>query len=202
MVCSTGTLSTDWSESLGNRRGIHALLPDGRVTLYPCPMRESWASSESNRRSMLGNRGRDTKPELAVRRLLHAQGFRYRVNFRLERDLRRTADLVFPRARVAVFIDGCYWHGCPEHYTAPATNAPDWQDKVSTNRIREAETTRIPTERGWTVLRFWEHQAANTVADAIAETVAEAAASQNRHEAGPGTVGAPGTRAFGQGPVP
>ncbi|MFB9073189.1 hypothetical protein ACFFX0_19090 [Citricoccus parietis] len=87
-------------------------------------MRESWASSEANRRSMRGNKGRDTKPELAVRRLLHARGLRYRVNFRLEQDLRRTADLAFTKARVAVFIDGCYWHGCPEHYTAPRHERP------------------------------------------------------------------------------
>lgn len=151
-------------------------------------MRESWASSEANRKSMRGNKGRDTQPELAVRRLLHARGFRYRVNFRLERDLRRTADLVFTRARVAVFIDGCYWHGCPEHYTAPATNAPYWQDKVSTNRTRDAETNRILTERGWTVLRFWEHQPAVSVA----ESVAEAVASKKKHDVGPRALGAHG----------
>lgn len=121
---------------------------------------------------MQGNKGRDTAPELAVRRLLHALGFRYRVNRRPEKDIRRTADLVFATTRVAVFVDGCYWHGCPEHYAAPATNASYWSDKVSTNRARDVETNQLLHERGWTVLRFWEHQPPMSVATEIAEVVA------------------------------
>lgn len=120
---------------------------------------------------MQANRGRDTKAELAVRRLVHARGLRYRVNVRPERDLRRTADLLFTRARVAVFIDGCYWHGCPQHFSIPATNLDYWEGKIGRNRRRDIETTALLEERGWTVLRFWEHETPGSVADSIAEAV-------------------------------
>ncbi|MBM9463842.1 very short patch repair endonuclease [Aeromicrobium sp. YIM 150415] len=130
-----------------------------------------WASSAAARKTMQGNRGRDTKAELAVRRLVHARGLRYRVNARPEQDLRRTADLLFTRVRVAVFIDGCYWHGCPDHFSMPATNLDYWEGKIGRNRYRDVETTALLKERGWTVLRFWEHEAPASVADNIAETV-------------------------------
>src|SRR4051812_27525332 len=107
---------------------------------------------------MRSNRGRDTSPELAVRRLVHAQGLRYRVNARPEPNLRRTADMVFRRARVAVFIDGCFWHGCPEHHTVAKSNATYWAEKVTANRARDLETTAALTAAGWLVLRVWEHE--------------------------------------------
>lgn len=116
---------------------------------------------------MQGNRGRDTKAELAVRRLVHASGLRYRVNARPECDLRRTADLLFTRARVAVFIDGCYWHGCPEHFSMPATNLDYWSTKIGRNQARDLETTAVLEDRGWLVLRFWEHEPPTTVAERI-----------------------------------
>ncbi|MDK9319982.1 hypothetical protein FAM23864_001741 [Propionibacterium freudenreichii] len=87
---------------------------------------DSWASSAHSVKVMRGNRARDTKPELAVRRLLFAQGLRYRVNARPEPSLRRTADIVFTRKRIAVFIDGCFWHGCPEHYVPSKSNRRYW----------------------------------------------------------------------------
>lgn len=120
---------------------------------------------------MRGNRGRDTKAELAVRRLVHAQGLRYRVNARPESDLRRTADLLFARIRVAVFIDGCYWHGCPEHFTVPATNLDYWSGKIGRNRARDLETTALLEDRGWLVLRFWEHEAPASVAEKVSQAV-------------------------------
>jgi len=132
---------------------------------------ESWASSDATRKSMQGNRGRDTKAELAVRRLVHASGLRYRVNARPEQDLRRTADLLFTRAHVAVFIDGCYWHGCTEHFTMPATNLDYWSTKIGRNQARDLETTSRLEERGWLVLRFWEHEAPASVAERIGRTV-------------------------------
>jgi len=104
---------------------------------------------------MQGNRSHDTQAELAVRRLVHAAGLRYRVNVRPERDLRRTADLLFSRARVVVLIDGCYWHGCPEHFKMPSTNRDYWEGKIGRNRLRDIETTELLEERGWRVLRFW-----------------------------------------------
>lgn len=82
----------------------------------------SWASSAARRRNMQAIKARDTKPERRIRQLLHAQGLRYRVAARPLADLRRTADIVFRPAKTAVFIDGCYWHGCPEHYVSPKTN--------------------------------------------------------------------------------
>lgn len=126
---------------------------------------------------MLGNRGRDTKAELGVRRLVHGAGLRYRVSARPEPDLRRTADLLFTRARVAVFIDGCYWHGCPEHFTTPSTNLDYWSTKIGRNQARDLETTTLLEERGWVVLRFWEHELRAAVAASIAERVRERRAS-------------------------
>lgn len=120
---------------------------------------------------MQGNRGRDTRPEMAVRRLVHAQGLRYRVNARPEGDLRRTADLLFSRGKVAVFIDGCYWHRCPTHFTMPATNADFWSEKITRNQERDIETKSILEERGWLVLRFWEHTQASVVADQVGAAV-------------------------------
>lgn len=132
---------------------------------------QSWASSPATRKSMQGNRRRDTSPEWQVRRLLHRQGLRYRVDQPLPFDKRRRADITFTRARVVVFIDGCFWHGCPEHFVAPKAHPEYWQPKIAANRARDAETTRRLSDEGWTVLRFWEHEDPAAVADAIAAQV-------------------------------
>ncbi len=120
---------------------------------------------------MQGNRGRDTKPEMALRRMLHARGLRYFVNRRPLPGLRRTVDLLFPRARVAVFVDGCFWHGCPEHHTVARANAEYWEEKVRRNRERDADTDVKLRSEGWMVVRLWEHQdvidAANQVEAAV-----------------------------------
>lgn len=144
-----------------------------RTSAYRGVVYEPWASSDATRKTMQGNRGRDTKAELAVRRLVHGAGLRYRVSARPEPDLRRTADLLFTRARVAVFIDGCYWHGCPEHFTMPATNLDYWSTKIGRNQARDMETTTLLEGRGWLVLRFWEHEPPAAVAATIAERVRE-----------------------------
>lgn len=123
---------------------------------------------------MRANPGRDTGPELSVRRILHAHGLRYRVNVAPVAGLRRTADVVFPRQRIAVFIDGCFWHGCPAHYIAPKANSEFWSDKVSKNRRRDLETTERLAAAGWNVLRFWEHEEAAAVADAVEAAVRQA----------------------------
>lgn len=94
---------------------------------------------------------------MALRRALHAAGLRYRVDVPLPFDRRRRADIVFPRARVAVFVDGCFWHGCPEHYVAPKANAAFWRGKVEANRARDRDTDRRLHELGWIVVRVWEH---------------------------------------------
>ena len=120
-------------------------------------MAESWASSPGVRASMQSNKGRDTRPELALRSAAHALGLRYRVSVRPLRELRRTADLVFTKARVAVFLDGCFWHGCPDHHTVAATNASFWAEKVESTRLRDRETDRRLADAGWTSIRVWEH---------------------------------------------
>lgn len=122
---------------------------------------------------MQANRSRDTKPELALRQAIHARGLRYRVAVRPVPRIRRTADLVFTRVKVAVFLDGCFWHGCPEHHTMPATNNGYWLDKVTRNRARDIETNRLLADAGWTVLRFWEHEDPEPCASRVADVVGE-----------------------------
>lgn len=134
-------------------------------------MVDSWASSAHTRRSMQANRSRDTKPEIAIRRLVHSMGLRYRVNTRPLPTLRRTADLVFARARVAVFIDGCFWHGCPEHHRQPTANGDYWVAKIEGNRARDARTNAALRDAGWEVLRFWEHEPPELVATTVYEVV-------------------------------
>lgn len=131
----------------------------------------SWATNDATRRSMLGNRSRDTKPELAVRRLLHAHGLRYRVDIRPVAALARRADIVFTKRHIAVFIDGCFWHGCPVHGTSPKSNTGYWGPKLERNVERDADTTARLTEAGWSVLRYWEHEAPSDVAAAIEAAV-------------------------------
>src|SRR5581483_4257447 len=114
---------------------------------------------------MLANRGRDTLPELAVRSGLHRRGLRYRVNARPEPALRRTADLVFVGARVAVFIDGCFWHGCPQHATRPQKNAEWWAAKLDRNKERDTDTSRQLEQSGGGVVGFWEHEPTDKVLD-------------------------------------
>jgi DNA mismatch endonuclease, patch repair protein len=125
---------------------------------------------------MQGNRSKDTKPELALRRELHARGLRYFKNRRPVRAIRRTADIVFPTPRLAVFIDGCFWHGCPDHHTVAKTNADYWSAKVQGNRNRDKETDALLADAGWTVLRIWEHvdiaEAADIVQSAVESSVA------------------------------
>jgi DNA mismatch endonuclease (patch repair protein) len=121
---------------------------------------------------MRANRRRDTKPELAVRRLVHAAGLRYRVDYAPLPDQRRLrADLVFTRARVAVFVDGCFWHGCPQHHTVAKRNADFWAAKAAGNRARDERVNATLVAEGWTVLRFWEHDDPAEVATRIAQTV-------------------------------
>lgn len=116
---------------------------------------------------MRSNRSRDTSPELAVRAVLHADGRRYRVNYRPLPAVRRTADIVFTRAHVAVFIDGCFWHGCPLHYHRPTRNQDYWDLKRTGNMARDLDTAERLVAAGWTVLRFWEHEDPHSVAAAV-----------------------------------
>ena len=121
---------------------------------------------------MQRQRTRDTLPELAVRRILHAAGFRYRVDFPPLRGFRRRADVVFGPARVAVFIDGCFWHGCPEHSSdATIANSKYWLEKIRRNRERDLDTDRLLERAGWVSLRAWEHENPAEVAQAVMKVV-------------------------------
>ncbi|MGW2229116.1 very short patch repair endonuclease [Streptomyces formicae] len=135
------------------------------------PPEGSWASSAARRRNMQAIRSRDTKPERLLRRLLHAQGLRYRVAAKPLPDLRRTADIVFRPTKVAVFVDGCYWHGCPEHYVPPRTNSGYWSDKVAGNMKRDRDTDERLSAAGWRVLRFWEHESPEECARNVFDVV-------------------------------
>ncbi|MCR3749748.1 very short patch repair endonuclease [Lentzea californiensis] len=133
--------------------------------------RPTKAANAGVRRSMQSNKSRDTKPELAIRRLLHARGLRYRVSYRPLPGVRRTADIVFTRLKVAVFVDGCFWHGCEEHHTVAATNATYWAEKVRGNRERDQETDQMLRDAGWLPVRIWEHQDPATAVEQISALV-------------------------------
>lgn len=116
-------------------------------------------------------RRRDTAPELLIRREAHSRGLRYRVDRALPGMPRRRADMVFPRARVAVFVDGCFWHSCPQHASVPRANQQWWIDKLRRNTDRDRETDAHLEALGWTVLRFWEHEDPTLAVDVVESTV-------------------------------
>lgn len=130
------------------------------------------SSPEASRR-MARVRQRGTDVEIELRRALHALGLRYRLQVPLSRKPRRVADIVFIGARVAVFVDGCFWHGCPLHATWPKENAGFWRAKIEANRARDADTTRRLREQGWEVIRVWSHEdpveAARLIYDRVLE---------------------------------
>lgn len=139
-------LAEGWRLALA--RGLLAR-PDTHAT--------SWAKNPAVRAVMRANKARDTGPERRLRSVLHGSGLRYRINAKPLPGLRRTADIVFFAARVAVFVDGCYWHGCPEHYRPARVNDRFWRDKIDSNRARDRETDQLLEGAGWTVIRVWEH---------------------------------------------
>lgn len=110
---------------------------------------------------------RDTSAELELRRELHRRGFRYRVDEPIVGVTRGRPDLVFPTERVAVFVDGCFWHSCPDHATVPMANREWWIEKLRMNAVRDLRHTEELTRAGWTVIRLWEHQNAILAADEI-----------------------------------
>ena len=129
-------------------------------------MEELWAlpptppaSDAATRRAMQGNRRTDTAPEVALRHALHKLGYRFRKDFVIQaEDARTHADIVFTRRRVIVFVDGCYWHGCPAHCRVPERNRDYWLAKIGRNRSRDAKLTVALRKAGWNVVRVWEHE--------------------------------------------
>ncbi|MFD6548748.1 very short patch repair endonuclease [Streptomyces sp. NPDC058398] len=114
---------------------------------------------------------RDTPQELAVRHILHRSGLRYRVHLPVPGMPRRSIDIAFTKHKVAIFLDGCFWHSCPSHATSPKANADWWRAKLDRNVTRDRETTEHLSDSGWVVLRFWEHQAPTAVAERIRDVV-------------------------------
>jgi len=116
---------------------------------------------------MKRTRRRDTAPEMAIRSILFAHGMRYRVDATPISGMRRRADILFLSSRIAVYVDGCFWHGCPVHATWPKQNAEFWKHKILTNRARDADTDKRLKEAGWIVIRIWEHEDPNEAASRI-----------------------------------
>ena len=112
---------------------------------------------------------RDTKPEVALRRALHRRGLRYFVDRAPLKGMRRRADLVFPKRKVAVYVDGCFWHSCPIHATAPRNNARWWADKLAANVARDRDTDEKLLAEGWRVVRIWEHEDPAVAADRVVD---------------------------------
>lgn len=153
-----------------NRRDVEG--PEER----PLPL------SDVIRERMRNTARKDSGPELDLRRRLHAMGRRFYVDRSPIRGMRSRADLVFPKLRVAVFVDGCFWHGCPIHATAPKNNAGWWRAKLDSNRARDSRVTQQLIDGGWTVVRAWEHE---DVAEAAARVVDALDAAFNRNRAPP-----------------
>ena len=116
---------------------------------------------------------RDTRPELELRRELHRRGLRYRVDAGPERDLRGRADLIFRPAQVAVYVDGCFWHSCPEHGVLPKSNRGWWRTKLEGTTRRDRSTEEALRDRGWEVVRVWEHEDPVDAADRVEAVVRE-----------------------------
>ncbi|MDP9412311.1 MAG: very short patch repair endonuclease [Actinomycetota bacterium] len=127
---------------------------------------------------MRGSTRRDTKPELALRSELHRRGLRFRVDFPIEARGRRVrADVAFPRQRVAVFVDGCFWHRCPEHGRKPEVNLDYWQPKFRRNVERDRAVDAALRAAGWDVVRLWEHETVIQGANVVQRAVRERAGS-------------------------
>lgn len=161
---------------------------DARV---PERWRQPFASSEAVRRRMSAQRREGTAPELALRSALFALGLRYRLHRRPLPMLARKADIVFGREKTAVFVDGCFWHGCPEHgRRRHDVNGWYWPAKIERNRRRDIDTDAVLARAGWRVIRVWEHELAGRGAAAAAERVRSVLAGRRAAEAVPTIRGA------------
>jgi DNA mismatch endonuclease (patch repair protein) len=133
---------------------------------HPAPL------NEGRSRNMQANRRRDTGPELALRSALHSAGYRYRCDLRLDVDgVRVRPDIVFTKRKVAVFVDGCFWHSCPEHGRRPTTNEYYWSPKLQRNVERDLRNTAALEHAGWTVIRLWEHEGLDAALRMVAGAV-------------------------------
>jgi len=124
-------------------------------------------SSISARNRMKATKPRDTAPEKALRSELYKKGLRYRVDARPIKELNRRADIVFRSTKVAIFVDGCFWHGCPIHGTQAKANAEFWKNKIRQNQMRDEDTSKRLKKAGWRVVRVWEHENPEKTSDKI-----------------------------------
>jgi DNA mismatch endonuclease, patch repair protein len=113
-------------------------------------------------------RGRDTTPELTLRKALWRCGLRFRVHLRVEGT---RPDIAFPSRKLVIFVDGCFWHGCPQHYVRPRSRSPFWDEKLRSNTLRDRQQTTSLLEKGWSVLRFWEHEVEHDLPRVVAAVV-------------------------------
>lgn len=135
--------------------------PSSKTSQSPVPL------DAATRRRLVSQRRSDTAVEVDLRRLLHRAGLRYFVDRPIEELPRARPDVAFPRLRIAVFVDGCFWRSCHEHDPAPKNNAEWWRAKLAANVDRDRRITATITERGWLVLRFWEHEAPEAMAQLV-----------------------------------
>lgn len=142
------------------------------------------SSSDASRR-MANVRQTGTDAELALRREMYRIGLRYRIGYEVLKKPRRVADLAFPGRKIAVFVDGCFWHGCPEHATWPKRNAEFWRRKIEANRQRDADTNARLQANGWTALRFWSHESPVEAAKTVARVVAKAGTKNSASSSSP-----------------
>lgn len=148
-------------------------MPTTALPRLPYPVPQDAVRSAT----MRAIRRTDTKPELIVRSGLHRLGFRFRKDYPIQAESRKVrVDIAFTRRRLAIFIDGCFWHQCPEHGTVPKTNRGYWVPKLEQNARRDARVTRELEEAGWSVLRIWEHVPPEDAIAAIAAAVARTSA--------------------------
>jgi DNA mismatch endonuclease, patch repair protein len=130
------------------------------------------ASSDVVRRVMQANRSFNTTPEARLRSALHQLGIRFRKHVNVDSEVKCKADVVFRRVRTCIFVDGCYWHGCPKHFQNPKANHAWWKEKIADNRNRDRRKTTALRKRGWTVIRIWEHQLKGKNTKQIARRIA------------------------------
>jgi DNA mismatch endonuclease, patch repair protein len=121
---------------------------------------------------MKANRKVDSRPEKSLRARLHRDGYRFRKNYRVDlQGFECTPDIVFTAKKLAIFVDGCFWHACPEHGTQPVANSQYWLPKLERNKERDREVEAALAQAGWRVLRIWEHVPVDEAAARVAEAL-------------------------------
>lgn len=175
MPVSVPAPSTPRSQGISTARVIAAESTHGgnpNPTGYPMP------SSQAVTAVMRGNRRSDTSPEVRVRSELHRRGMRFRKQLLIAAGgIRVRADVAFPRPRLAIFLDGCFWHRCPEHGNSPKSNAAYWSAKLDRNVERDLRVLAALSSEGWRVLRIWEHVPADLAADQVQAALTECKAA-------------------------